>query len=83
MRPGGVAGEHWGGKILPAAHKTKKSEENTKEEKTDTKKAEENKRQTHQVVIRVDSEGDWTRQLLSEAGDENVEIAGDDGSGKW
>ena len=35
--------ESIGGKILPAAHKTK-SEENTKEEKTDNKKVEENKK---------------------------------------
>ena len=35
--------ESIGGKILPAAHKTK-LEENTKEEKTDNKKVEENKK---------------------------------------
>ena len=49
-----------GGKIPPAAHKTK-LEENTKEEKTDTKKAEENKKtnpSSEESDLEIDSEGD-------------------------
>uniref|UniRef100_A0A452FID2 STI1 domain-containing protein n=1 Tax=Capra hircus TaxID=9925 RepID=A0A452FID2_CAPHI len=62
-----------GGKILPAAHKTK-SEENTKEEKTDTKKAEENKKtnpSSEESDLEIDSEDADASQ---EMGDENVEI---------
>ena len=67
-----------GGKIPPAAHKTK-SEENTKEEKTDTKKAEENKKtnpSSEESDLEIDSEGviEPDTDAPQEMRDENVEI---------
>ena len=70
--------ESIGGKILPAAHKTK-SEENTKEEKTDTKKAEENKKtnpSSEESDLEIDSEGviEPDTDAPQEMGDESVEV---------
>ena len=56
-----------GGKIPPATHKTK-SEENTKEEKTDSKKAEENIKtdepSSEESDLEIDNEGVWSNQTL-------------------
>ena len=71
--------ESMGGKIPPAAHKTK-SEENTKEEKTDSKKAEENIKtdepSREESDLEIDNEGviEPDTDAPQEMGDENVEI---------
>ncbi|XP_070332512.1 LOW QUALITY PROTEIN: hsc70-interacting protein-like [Odocoileus virginianus] len=71
--------ESMGGKIPPAAHKTK-SEENTKEEKTDSKKAEENIKtdepSSEESDLEIDNEGviEPDTDAPQEMGDENVEI---------
>ena len=68
-----------GGKIPPAAHKTK-SEENTKKEKTDSKKAEENiktdKPSNEERDLEIDNEGviEPDTDAPQEMGDENGEI---------
>ncbi|XP_052495900.1 hsc70-interacting protein isoform X2 [Budorcas taxicolor] len=71
--------ESMGGKIPPAAHKTK-LEENTKEEKTDSKKAEENIKtdepSSEESDLEIDNEGviEPDTDAPQEMGDENVEI---------
>ena len=71
--------ESMGGEIPPAAHKTK-SEENTKEEKTDSKKAEENiktdESSSEESDLEIDNEGviEPDTDAPQEMGDENVEI---------
>ena len=71
--------ESMGGKIPPAAHKTK-LEENTKEEKTDSKKAEENIKtdepSSEESDLEIDSEGviEPDTDAPQEMRDENVEI---------
>uniref|UniRef100_A0A8W4F8G9 ST13 Hsp70 interacting protein n=1 Tax=Sus scrofa TaxID=9823 RepID=A0A8W4F8G9_PIG len=68
-----------GGKIPPATHKTK-SEENTKEEKTDSKKVEENIKtdepSSEESDLEIDNEGviEPDTDAPQEMGDENVEI---------
>uniref|UniRef100_A0A8D1A8A6 ST13 Hsp70 interacting protein n=2 Tax=Sus scrofa TaxID=9823 RepID=A0A8D1A8A6_PIG len=71
--------ESMGGKIPPATHKTK-SEENTKEEKTDSKKVEENIKtdepSSEESDLEIDNEGviEPDTDAPQEMGDENVEI---------
>ncbi|XP_032348202.1 hsc70-interacting protein isoform X1 [Camelus ferus] len=71
--------ESMGGKIPPATHKTK-SEENTKEEKTDSKKAEENIKadepSSEESDLEIDNEGviEPDTDAPQEMGDENVEV---------
>uniref|UniRef100_A0A4W2C2T9 ST13 Hsp70 interacting protein n=1 Tax=Bos indicus x Bos taurus TaxID=30522 RepID=A0A4W2C2T9_BOBOX len=71
--------ESMGGKIPPAAHKTK-LEENTKEEKTDSKKTEENVKtdepSSEESDLEIDNEGviEPDTDAPQEMGDENVEI---------
>uniref|UniRef100_A0A8P0SW62 STI1 domain-containing protein n=1 Tax=Canis lupus familiaris TaxID=9615 RepID=A0A8P0SW62_CANLF len=68
-----------GGKIPPATHKTK-SEDNIKEEKTDSKKAEENTKtdepSSEESDLEIDNEGviEPDTDAPQEMGDENVEI---------
>uniref|UniRef100_A0A8D1DSV2 ST13 Hsp70 interacting protein n=1 Tax=Sus scrofa TaxID=9823 RepID=A0A8D1DSV2_PIG len=71
--------ESMGGKIPPATHKTK-SEENTKEEKTDSKKVEENIKtdepSSEESDLEIDNEGviEPDTDAPQEMGDENVEV---------
>ncbi|XP_058538118.1 hsc70-interacting protein isoform X2 [Neofelis nebulosa] len=71
--------ESMGGKIPPATHKTK-SEDNIKEEKTDSKKAEENIKtdepSSEESDLEIDNEGviEPDTDAPQEMGDENVEI---------
>ncbi|XP_046532369.1 hsc70-interacting protein-like [Equus quagga] len=71
--------ESMGGKIPPATHKTK-SEENIKEEKTDSKKVEENVKtdepSSEESDLEIDNEGviEPDTDAPQEMGDENVEI---------
>jgi len=68
-----------GGKIPPATHKTK-SEDNIKEEKTDSKKVEENikpdKPSSGESDLENDNEGvtEPDTDAPQEMGDENVEV---------
>uniref|UniRef100_A0A5F9DIZ8 Hsp70-interacting protein N-terminal domain-containing protein n=1 Tax=Oryctolagus cuniculus TaxID=9986 RepID=A0A5F9DIZ8_RABIT len=71
--------ESMGGKVPPATHKAK-SEENIKEEKTDSKKAEEtiqtDKPSSEESDLEIDNEGviEPDTDVPQEMGDENVEI---------
>ena len=70
--------ESMGGKIPPAAHKTK-SEENIKEEKTDGKKLEENiktEEPSEESDLEIDNEGviEPDTDAPQEMGDESVEV---------
>ncbi|XP_046303232.1 hsc70-interacting protein-like [Marmota monax] len=71
--------ESMGGKVPPATHKPK-SEENTKEEKTDSKKSEENIKRdeppSEESDLEIDNEGviEPDTDAPQEMGDENAEI---------